>query len=113
MVKIDGKKLRKEVNEKGLEITRISEENGYNIGWITSAIKRNVASPAMLVILERHGISLDDIKPDDSEEVKEVRNVPENAICNMTSDELYRVIYAAVVNALDGMDNRRGVVGET
>jgi hypothetical protein len=110
MVKIDGKKLHAKIREKDLNMSKVSEENGYSIGWIGSAIKRNVASPALLVVLERYGITFDDIKPDDAEEVKEVRNVPENAICNMTSDELYRVIYAAVVNALDGTDNRRGVV---
>lgn len=108
MVKIDGEKLRSLIKKNHLNATVISEENGYSITWINSAIRRNVASPALLIVLERHGISFDDIKPDDAVETKV--ESPANSICNMTADDLYRVIYTAVVAALDGTDNRQETV---
>lgn len=104
--KVDRKKLKKALNEKGVAVCEASVEMGYGHSSIHSSLNRSggLSRPMLKALETRYGITYDMIKLDESKpEVKKEakETVKETASAHLAIDEnrLYQIIYSATYHA--------------
>lgn len=99
MLHIDGEKLRRELDKRGLLQTEASRGVGCCDSYISVCIKTNgIARQTAKVLEVVYGIKTEDILPDT--EVKTAnRGCDETPADNTDSNELYDVIFKAIKDA--------------
>ena len=102
--KIDGERLRLELNMRNLKLNVVSDELGHNPDYMTGIIKTGKMTEATAKMLERlYNIQLKDIEIPDSrletpEQVPGQMKFGDPAPINYS--KLQEVIYAAVMKAM-------------
>lgn len=98
---IDGERLKNELDKIDKYNSEIARECGYNPSYFSTCAHYNtMARPCMKMLTMLYGISYDDIKPIESEELKEKEELLEQKIQDLTADRLYALIYTAVYDAV-------------
>ena len=73
LIEIDGAKLRKLLESKGVELAVASREMGYDSSFLSRSCTRNSVSPNGAKSIEHiYGVSLDDYKKTEPEPFPEV-----------------------------------------
>lgn len=102
-VKINGQALAKILKERGLAVTRVSEEIGYHFSNLGRCIKTNQMSKNMAMGIElRYGISRDKfVIPEEKPEQMEIEIVAAEGKHTDPIDyeKLWKVIYTATYEA--------------
>ena len=106
-VDIDGEKLREIFKQRGLVVADVGKELGYSQGSFSGALHKNRLLVQSVVFLEsKYSIKYDDYKLVEPVEVVEkpeaaVVKIPTSKeIFEQVKDDLYKLIYAAVYEAV-------------
>lgn len=108
MCLVDRERLLKAISKKKLNPNTLSEDMGFSRTYLTSSVGRDgkISKTCALLLESKYGIKYDDYKPIVEEKpvgvVKEVvREVVKDVNVNIDYDRLYKVIYGAVLDAMN------------
>lgn len=104
-IEIDGQKLKREIEKRGLTAKQISEEIGYSSNAVSRYIRDNECAKSFLAVVEvKYNISLDDIKLDKKEEpvvqTETIKEVVKEVTVNIDYEKLAEIIENAVYKAV-------------
>lgn len=104
-IEIDGKKLKKIFDKRGLKMQDISIDCGYEGSYFSKATRENrMSKTATILLQDRYKIYPEDYEPDKEVVTVEVATVEtpktEMVISEETAKLLHKIIYSAVYEAV-------------
>jgi len=103
-VDIDGMKLRKIFEQRGLTVPDVAKESGYLASSFSRALSNNrLMAQTTAFLKSRYSIDYDEYKPVEKVEVKvePAKETPTTKeVFEELKDDIYKLIYAAVYEAV-------------